>query len=123
MPPVTLQEYFSQADILSILRCEGYNISLRTLRYWRSTGLIPQLYNYGYSGLGYPVEVIDNIRRLCDSAGRLLGDVIAVKYLEGECFKIYAYFITKLDNVYHLQVYTDKGILIEERSNLDGLDR
>ena len=111
-----------QADILNILRSDGYDVNIRTLRYWRTVGLLPQLYNRGY-----PIEIIDTIKELCNKFGRLIGDVILIITLEGGYrFKVYRYIVERPKEdkgKYKLTFYTDQGIIIEKRDNLDGLLR
>ena len=116
------ERYYTQADILHILRSEGYDVGISTLRYWRSIGLVPKLYETD-SMKGYPLSVIDTIRELCDNSGRLLGDEISVRHLEGDVFKVYAYFITMKNGKYQVQSYTDQGVITEQREDLDGLLR
>ena len=110
-----------QADILDILRSDGYDVGIRTLRYWRSVGLLPQLYNREY-----PEDILDTIKELCNRFGRLIGDTVFVHRLEGYTFKVYRYIVEKpkeLDGNFRLTLYTDKGIIIERRKNLDELLR
>ena len=110
-----------QADILDILRSDGYDVGIRTLRYWRSVGLLPQLYNREY-----PEDILDTIKELCNRFGRLIGDTVFVHRLEGYTFKVYRYIVEKpkeLDGNFRLTLYTDKGIIIERRKNLDELFR
>jgi len=106
----------SQAEILDILRQDGYDVGLRTLRYWRSVGLLPRLY-----GRKYSIDVIDNIKDLCNRFGRLIGDTIFIHILEGYHFKVYRYIVEKpkeYQGNFRLTLYTDKGIIIERRSSL-----
>ena len=70
----------SQADILDELRTDGYDINIRTLRYWRTVGLLPKLYQDGMQW-GYPEEITNNIKELCNKFGRLIGDTIFVHTL------------------------------------------
>ena len=112
---------FTQSEILDMLRRDGYDVGLRTLRYWRSVGLLPQLYDRKY-----PLDVIDNIKELCNRLGRLIGDTIFIRTLEGHYFNVYRYIVEKpkeLDGNFRLTLYTDKGIIIERRKNLDELFR
>lgn len=111
----------SQSEILDILRQEGYDVGLRTLRYWRSIGLLPQLYNKKY-----PPEVLDNIKELCYKFGRLVGDTIFVYSLEGHHFNVYRYIVEKPKEYkgnFRLTFHTNKGIIIETRENLNELLR
>ena len=104
-----------QSDILHELRSDGYDVGIRTLRYWRSVGLLPQLYKRGY-----PVEVLDTIKELCNRFGRLVGDTIFIHTLEGHTFKVYRYIVEKpkeLEGNFRLTFYTDKGIIIEKRKD------
>ena len=110
-----------QADILDILRSDGYDVGSRTLRYWRSVGLLPQLYHREY-----PEDILDTIKGLCNRFGRLVGDTVFVYTLEGYTFKVYRYIVEKpkeLDGNFRLTLYTDKGIIIERRENLNELLR
>lgn len=101
----------TQEQIVTRLRSKGYDVSLRTLRYWRSVGLLPQLsFDKKYSS-----NVLNSIQELCDKSGRMIGDVISVEYIEDEFFKVYGYRVTKPNNKYQIEVYTDKGTLIRNQ--------
>ena len=112
----------SQVELLNDLRLEGYDVGLRTLRYWRSIGLLPRL----YPNRKYPEYIKDNIKSLCNKFGRLIGDTIFIYTLEGNSFNVYRYIVEKpkeLNGSFRLTFHTDKGIIIERRKNLDELLR
>ena len=111
----------SQSEILDILRDDGYDVRLRTLRYWRSIGLLPQLYNKKY-----PIEIVDKIKDICVEFSRLIGDVIFIYTLEGLNFNVYRYIIEKpkeYQGSFRLTFHTNKGIIIERRESLNELLR
>jgi len=110
---------YSQSEILRILRKEGYDVSLRTLRYWRSQGLLGQLENRKYG-----IWICEDIKELCHRFGRLVGDRIFEYIIEGHKFSVYKYIVEKPKEYtgnFRLTFYTDKGIIIEKRDNLDEL--
>ena len=110
-----------QTDVVDILRSDGYDISIRTLRYWRSVGLLPELYNRKY-----PECILDTIKELCYKYRRLIGDIVFVYKLEGDTFNVYRYIIEKpreLNGNFRLTLYTDKGIIIEWRRHIHELLR
>lgn len=113
------KEFLTQTEILSVLRDEGYDVNLRTLRYWRGVGLLPPLYVNGTSRV-YSQDMVQFIRELCDDRGRLIGGVLFVINLEGEKFKVYRCTVSKPDSRYKIILYTDKGVMIDRRDNLDG---
>tara|TARA_Y100000310_G_scaffold258230_1_gene266570 strand:- start:2195 stop:2590 length:396 start_codon:yes stop_codon:yes gene_type:complete len=130
MTPVMQQDnqiqqgrFVTQSDVLFVLRSDGYDVNLRTLRYWRSVGLLPRLYQNG-GRRGYPVEIISTLKQLCNQSGRLVGNTLFIHYLEEAIFKVYRVVIEKpkgYNGKYRVVLYTDQGILVERRSDLNGL--
>lgn len=117
MTAVTTQKILTQSEIVDHLRSEGYNIGIRTLRYWRSCGYIPELY-IGPINKGYPSEFLERIRDLCDLRERRIGKVIHEYFIESERFLVFEIRITKPDS-YQIELYTDKGTLVERRKELN----
>jgi hypothetical protein len=104
----------TQSDVVDILRSDGYDVTLRTLRYWREVGLLPKLYNNG-NQRGYKSSVIDTIKELCEKSGRLIGDVVFIYNIENERFKVYRYVVERpkeYNGQYRILMYTDKGLII-----------
>ena len=112
----------SQKQLILELRAEGFNVSIRTLRYWRSIGLLPNLYRNG-TEYHYPLDIKNKVKQLCIKYNRVFTDVIGIYSIEEECFKVYKYVATRLFNDNKIQVimYTDRGILVERKDTLDGI--
>ena len=118
-----VNEYYpNQEHIIKCLRLEGYDVSIRTLRYWRMVGSLPQLYKME-NQMCYPENVIQTIRDLCQYSGRYIGEILFNKILDGEVFYVFEVTVTKPDEKYLIEYKTDKGLLIERKSNLDGIYR
>ncbi|MEK6860976.1 MAG: hypothetical protein AABY07_03305, partial [Nanoarchaeota archaeon] len=54
----------SQNEIINLLQNDGYNISIRDLRYWRYLSYLPSLHISETYEFFYPEEVLNNIRDL-----------------------------------------------------------
>jgi len=115
----------SQSEIVDLLNGDGYDLGIRTLRYWRSVGLLPKLQQEGIH-YGYDLEIINDIKELCNKFSRLIGDIIFIYTIEGNSFNVYRYIVEKpkeYNGKYRLTFYTNKGIIITRRENLDELLR
>ena len=64
--------YPNQDHIIDMLRLEGYDISVRTLRYWRTVCTLPQLTRMG-TQMCYSMHTVAKIRELCIETGRYIG--------------------------------------------------
>jgi|TARA_Y100000310_G_C20650354_1_gene799081 hypothetical protein len=61
--------YVTQSEVVSLLKEEGFtDVTERTLSYWRSEGLLPQLVRDGTQYLWRRDEIIDRVRTLCQSS-------------------------------------------------------
>lgn len=114
--------YPNQNFIIESLRSEGYDVSIRTLRYWRSVQLLPPLLKLDKQ-VCYDENILDNIRELCNKSGRYLGERICTKILEGDVFYVFGISISKPDKKYLVAYKTNKGLIIERKSDLNGLYR
>jgi arginine repressor len=114
------QEFYTQDEIVDILRNEGFLISIRTLRYWRSIEKIPLLNISTGVNAKYHFSAINIIREACINSDRRIGEEIFSRNLEGVIYKVFQIVITKPDK-YQVQYNTNKGLLIERRDNLNGI--
>lgn len=120
---LSVGEFYPNQDyIVKTLRSEGYDVSVRTLRYWRHIGSLPELIKMGTQWC-YPESMLKNIRYLCEEAHRYIGEILFTKVLEGESFNVFEVTVNKPDDKYQVIYKTDKGLLIERKSNLDGIYR
>jgi len=76
------RKMLTQQEVVKLLTQEGYRISVRTLRYWASKGIIPRpiLISNGRYGLRgyYPESILAEIRPLCKKEGRRKDGVIEI---------------------------------------------
>lgn len=114
---------FTQQEIVDILQKEGYDISIRTLTYWRENKRIPPLLHINKQWV-YPSSILHRIYYLAFMTDRKPLEPIYSKVLEGETFIVYSIHISKdaYNKQVWLQYYTDKGVLIETRKSFNGID-
>ena len=112
----------TQEELIDHLKDEGYDVNIRTLRYWRSIGVIPEMERNGKQWY-YSKSIINFIKILCINRGREHNGIIIEKELEGEKFKVYEIHVTKdRDNKDFMVKYTtNKGILINKTSDLNAI--
>jgi len=123
------KEYLSQDRIVNTLNSEGYDISSRTLGFWRSEGIIPPMFRDGneyYYDLTFTPDILDQIRFLSNGKRRLKPISLTTILLEGELFTIETIEIirtpTGLKAAFHLR---DGGRLVRdiEEELLDAITR
>ena len=107
---------FTQNEIVYDLQQEGFNVTVRDLRYWRELNQLPELHyneNYYY----YPEEIVTQIKALCyerDKAENLM-----TFRIEGEEFEIQKLIIIKHNGKYIHKYYSGDIILIQEKESID----
>ena len=115
------QIYFTESEIITQLLNEGFRVSIRTLRYWRSLDKLPKLIYRSQYDYVYPWNIVEQIRDLCYSNSRLKPEVLKEYKLEDKTFLIYSIRIYKERNQFVCVLYTDQGILVERKEALNGI--
>lgn len=108
---------YTQENIIDILQGEGYSdITVRTLRYWRSVGkLLPLHYIDGV--YYYTVKDIDKIRLLAKTSSRKSSDDKSIMNfeIEGRNFQVTRVYIFLVNGRIKAYLYThDGGLLVKE---------
>lgn len=118
--------YYTQAEIISILRDEGYtNLSSRDLMYWREVGKLPALKRLDtiLSGTVYAYDesVMDRIRLLCQESNRKVtpDSVICHYSIENNTFQIKTIIISRSGDDIKAFIRTDRGLLVKRLEEND----
>ena len=109
---------FTQNQIVWDLQSEGFNVTVRDLRYWRDLNKLPQLY-HGDNTFYYNEEVIPEIKALCYGRNKYEVENLMSLSLEGEEFIVHKLEIVKHNGKYIYKYYTGDTILIQEKGELN----
>lgn len=103
-----------QEEVIEELQNEGYDVSSRTLSYWRSCGILPPLIRDGNSYL-CPEGTSDHIRSLCSARSRVHPDTVFICKTEGGEFDIVKVEIRRVGGVLKRILYPrDKGFIFRD---------
>ncbi len=111
----------TQQEIVSLLKSHGYDIEIRTLTFWRSNNLLPQLERVGNSHFAHTDE-IPRIKELCTRVGRGPEETLFTYEIEEMRFEITRLEIRQLERRTVAWLYIrDGGYLVKElrRGELD----
>jgi DNA-binding transcriptional MerR regulator len=118
----TQRMFYSQSDVLDILESEGFSVTIRTLQYWRSKGLIPQL-ERETNEFYYTEDDLNSVRDICASANRGGRSLVMTRYLEGDKFEVERIEVVRLnDNTLRKILHTRGGGRIVMECGEDDID-
>lgn len=116
------QDLITQENIISTLNKEGYNISLRTIQYWRTKGLLPSLIILGREGY-YPSYIVNLVKGLCyrykSFSDYIDEESLGVISLEDVDFNIIRIEVIKQLGITKLVATVDNGNVIVKDINFD----
>ena len=101
----------TQTEILEDLNKRGYVVSRRTLRYWRSEGLLPLLFRDN-ERCGYPIGVIQDIEKLCNKKGRIEPEIL---FIHLDQFPVYHLDILRQHGKVKYIYHTKDSVIVEDR--------
>lgn len=117
-----------QPEVVALLHEEGYkDVSVRTLRLWRSQTRIPLLHERHDGVKGYTTKDIDIIRSIISKSSRKesRSRILTTIRLEATDFDILSFELKCLGGEPKLLIHTTTGILIQslKEGMLDAISR
>ena len=96
----------TQDEALDKLSDEGYELSKRTLGYWRGEGLLPPLEREGQQYY-WKEDVLDSVRTLCSN--RIGRESLTTLYIEGNSFEVDYIEIKRIHSKPKIVIYLSNG--------------
>lgn len=105
---------YSQAQTVNLLRHEGFNITERTLRFWREEGYIPALEREGLTYY-YSHDDVDAIRIYAQTRDRAPEETLLIHEVEGRLFNVTGIEIVRMNGRLRLLMHLRReGVLVKD---------
>ena len=105
---------YSQAEVVFLLRGEGFDLTERTLRFWREEGSIPELEREGLSYF-YSSNDVDVIRLFAIQRKRAPEESLLIHEVEGRLFNVTSIEIIRVNGEVRMLMHLRReGVLVKD---------